>query len=131
MGVLRKRFSKEEKEEIKQAILDMIEESYATIAKQLGIDEKTVRNYIDELDKEGRISIKAINKEKQKKANSEWERKKALVLKGVHAGITIEEHKKVARIGDAKLAQITQELIDERYNRRWICRKKKKRSKER
>ncbi len=128
MGVLKPIFSKEEKEEIKQVILDMISESHGTIAAKVGVDKKTVQNYIKELIEEGRTSKEAIEEAKARKKKEEWEKKKSIILAGVHEGETLEKLEKGANVDKKTLRKILQELVDERNDRKRICGKKEKRS---
>lgn len=128
MGVLISRFSEEEKEEMKQVILSMLSESYETIASELGVNKKTVENYIKDLIKEGRTSKSEIEKVKKEKHDKEWMIKKSMALEGIHAGVTKQELARRLNMNTGTLDEIEQELIDERRNRGRICSKKKKRS---
>ncbi|MCI8392617.1 MAG: hypothetical protein HFJ24_07825 [Clostridia bacterium] len=129
MGVLRPRFSEEEKEEIKQIIEEGLLEnrSCASIAADLGVSDQTVMNYKKVLIAEGRIPDNI--QEKQKKEL--WEQKKGRVHEGVDNGMPIKELARFAAVGEKTLSKMIQELIDERYNRGRVCRKKKRRSRKR
>lgn len=129
MGVLRNRFSDEEKEEIKQIILSMLSENDTTIANELGVSIHTAQFYINELIKENRLTQLKRDKAIEEKQKEEWEKKKAIVLEGVHEGKTVKDQMKAAKVGADTLEQMIQELIDERNYRRRLCKKKKGRSK--
>ena len=131
MGVLKIRFSEEEKEEIKQEILKMIPSGMSNeqMADMLGTTGKTIDAYIKQLIAENRTSQKYIDKKREEKKQEERQKKKMIVLGAIREGLTKVETKARAKIDRVLLEALTNELIEERNNRRWISRKAKKRSK--
>lgn len=131
MGLLKIRLSNEEREEVKSEILRMIPDgtNNAQMAENLGLDSKTIDYYIKELIAEKRTSQDIIDAAREAKLTRERNEKKRKVLYAIMAGKTRAETKAMAKIDTPLLDELTNELIEERNNRRRISRSKKKRSK--
>jgi len=115
MGILRIRFSEEEREEVKSEILKMIPEGLldAQMAKNLGLDQKTIGYYIKELIAEKRTSQDIIDEKRENKRIRERNIKKKKVLDAIMAGKTKVETKAIVRIDTPLLDELTNELIEE------------------
>lgn len=120
MGVLRIRFTEEEKEEFKQTLLDILPsgDNDMQIADNLGVSAKMISNYIKILIKEGKTTQLAVDKAREEKTQNERNKKKAKVLEGLKRKDTKSSIKKDAQISDPMLETLTNELIQERRNNR-------------
>ena len=114
MGVLRVRFSEEEKEEVKQEILNNIDKSDIEIASIVGVSDTTVHKYIEDLIAKNRLTREQLEKAREDRERKEWKKKKAIVLEGVNEGITEEEHRKRINARRTIVKQIIKELEEER-----------------
>lgn len=120
MGVLRIRFTEEEKEEFKQTLLDILPsgDNDMQIADNLGVSAKMISNYIKILIREGKTTQLAVDKAREEKTQNERNKKKAKVLEGLKRKDTKSSIKKDAQISDPMLETLTNELIQERRNNR-------------
>lgn len=120
MGVLRIRFTEEEKEEFKQTLLDILPsgDNDMQIADNLGVSAKMISNYIKILIREGKTTQLAVDKAREEKTQNERNKKKAKVLEGLKRKDTKSSIKKAAQISDPMLETLTNELIQERRNNR-------------
>lgn len=128
MGVLRIRFTEEEKEEFKQTLLDILPsgDNDMQIADNLGVSAKMISNYIKILIEEGKTTQLAVDKAREEKTQNERNKKKAKVLEGLKRKDTKSSIKKAAQISDPMLETLTNELIKERRNNRRRGTNKKK-----
>jgi len=99
------------------------------MADNLGTSTKPIESYIKELISENRTSEEKIEQGKIKRQQREKDEKKSKVLEAIMNGLTRVETKNIAHIDTKMLNSLTNELIEERKNRKRIPRKKKKRSK--
>lgn len=118
MGILRARFTEEEKAKFEEMMLPMLEkgDSNTEIASVIGINSTTVKTYIDRMVTKGIITWEYIEAKRQERAIKEQNEKKYKVLIGLRQAKTEQELKRDIRVRGENLKLIIQELIDDRRN---------------